>query len=64
MAKIVTAPLIAVSDKDGRHHYLKAGAEVPAFVSADDQKVLAKRGLIGDGSKPEPKVAPKVADAK
>ena len=55
MAKIVTAPLVVVSDKGGKHHYLRAGAEVPAFVSIDDQKVLVKRGLIGDAKAPASK---------
>ena len=53
----VTAQLIVVSDKDGKHHYLRYGAEVPDFVSRDDVKLLTDRGLVEEARKAPAKQA-------
>ena len=47
-AHVVTAPLVIVSDAEGKQTYLYTGALVPDFVTAERLEQLAADGVIAD----------------
>ena len=49
-AHVVTAPLVIVSDAEGKQTYLYTGALVPDFVDAERLEQLVADGVVADAT--------------